>query len=80
MGGAHFTFDATARHIEEVLATSKGLEMCVCTVVFGVFSICDWWRRIEDRSYQEATTNQALQVDGFLQQFHLVIKYKESNN
>ena len=38
----------TTRDNEEVLATGKAQEMCVRTVFFGVFNICDWWIRIEE--------------------------------
>ena len=49
----YFTFYAGDGNIEEALVASKSQEVRVCVAILRVFGICDWWRRIEDISFED---------------------------
>ena len=51
--GAHITFDVGAREFKEALIVGTPQEVWFFTISFGVFGICDRWRRVEDRSFQD---------------------------
>jgi len=55
MGGAHLSFDTGTRDIKKAPAASKSQEVGVCIAVFGVSGVCDMWRRVEDRSFQDGS-------------------------
>jgi len=52
LGGAHLTFDAGARDFKEALVVGASQEVLFFTIAFGVFGICDRWRRVEDGFFQ----------------------------
>ena len=46
--------------IEEAPVASKSQEVQLCATILGVFVIGDWWRRIEDRSFQDGGLHDGL--------------------